>query len=132
MSDSFLRKKFIFNEMIDSDFLFSLYEDDFGYMEEIFKTTLDQLTVVVSQIPAAYNSGDVAGVRKLVHRIKPAFGFTGFLETEKACKKFEDQCTGNMADTELTELYQPFFKLLQSSEAVMETQYEQLKEFNNS
>jgi HPt (histidine-containing phosphotransfer) domain-containing protein len=130
MKEHFLRKKFIFNDKINGEFLFSLYEDDFLYIEEIFKTTLDQLNTVIPEIPTAFNGNDVSGLRKIVHKIKPAFGFTGFLETEERCKEFEDICASAKAD-DLTTAYAPFWALLKESMDIMQNQHAQLKEFNN-
>jgi chemotaxis protein histidine kinase CheA len=130
MTDRFSHKKFIFNDKIDSDFLFSLYEDDFMYMEEIFKTTLDQLNTVVTEVPAAFTAKNVVELRRIVHKIKPAFGFTGFLQTEKACKDFEDACTETINADKLAGLYQPFWSLLTDSMDTMKLQYDQLKDFN--
>jgi chemotaxis protein histidine kinase CheA len=131
MKDSFSYKKFIFNDKIDSEFLFSLYEDDFIYIEEIFKTTLDQLNTVVTEIPVAFEERNVSELRRIVHKIKPAFGFTGFLNTEKSCKEFEDACTEVIKPDELVDLYNPFWVLLVASMDTMQQQYDQLKEFNN-
>lgn len=130
MKDSFLHKKFIFNDNIDSEFLFSLYEDDFLYIEEIFKTTLDQLNTVVSEIPGAFNNKDINGLRTIIHKIKPAFGFTGFLKTEKACKVFEDACIQETNADELTVLYHSLWPLLLQTMNIMQNQYHQIKEFN--
>ncbi len=130
MKDSFSHKKFIFNDKIDSEFLFSLYDDDFMYMEEIYKTTLDQLIAVVTEVPVAFEERNVGELRRIVHKIKPAFGFTGFLNTEKACKHFEDVCTDDIKPDELVRLYDPFWALLVDSMDKMQQQYDQLKEFN--
>jgi len=130
MKDSFLHKKFIFNDNIDSEFLFSLYEDDFLYIEEIFKSTLDQLIGVVSEVPETFNNNDIGGLRRIIHKIKPAFGFTGFLKTEKACKEFEDACMEKMKAGDLATLYHPLWALLVGSMDIMQKQYDQLKEFN--
>lgn len=130
MKDSFLHKKFIFNENIDSEFLFSMYEDDFSYIEEIFKTTLDQLNVVILDIPVSFNNQDVEGLRKIIHKIKPAFGFTGLLNTQKACKDFEDACINIKEADQLTNLYLPFWTVISESMETMQNQYDQLKEFN--
>lgn len=130
MGDSFSHKKFIFNDKIDSEFLFSLYEDDFEYIEEIFKTTLDQLITVVTEVPVALEQRNVGELRRIVHKIKPAFGFTGFLTTEKACKEFEEICTETIKLDELVASYRPFWALLADSMATMQQQYDQLKEFN--
>jgi chemotaxis protein histidine kinase CheA len=130
MKDRFSHKKFIFNDKIDSEFLFSLYEDDFMYMEEIFRTTLDQLITVVTEVPVAFTEKNVTELRRIVHKIKPAFGFTGFLQTEKACKDFEDACTETVGADELARLYRPFWALLTDSMDTMKQQYDQLKDFN--
>jgi HPt (histidine-containing phosphotransfer) domain-containing protein len=131
MRNPFLHKKFIFNDNIDSEFLFSLYEDDFLYIEEIFKTTLDQLNKVVKEVPVAFAGNNQDDLRRIVHKIKPAFGFTGFLNTEKACKEFEDACTESMKADDLAKLYHPLWSLLVNSMDIMQKQYDQLKEFNN-
>ena len=128
MQEPFSRKKFIFNSEVDSEYLFSLYENDYQYIEEIFKTTLDQLNTVVPEIPGAFASNDITEVKKRVHKIKPAFGFTGFLETEQACKEFEDACTEKT--TELTDLYNRFWIILSDTMRIMQSQYDQLKEYN--
>lgn len=131
MREPISRKKFIFNENIDQDFLFSMYEDDLQYVEEIFKTTLDQLNTVVNDVPVAYDGKKVTDLKKIVHKIKPAFGFTGFLKTERACQEFEDACSEGIAVERLEKLYQPFWTLLVHSMEIMNNQHDQLKEFNN-
>jgi len=131
MKDPVLHKKFIFNDNIDSSFLFSLYEDDFQYMEEIFKTTLDQLDQEIPGISTAFNDKDITGLQKIVHKIKPAFGFTGFLSTELACKEFEDACIEVSRIDELAPLFHSLWTLLLKSIDIMHQQYDLLKEFNN-
>jgi chemotaxis protein histidine kinase CheA len=130
MEDQFLHKKFIFNDKIDSAFLNSLYEDDFVYIEEIFKTTLDQLNPLMSEIPIVFNNNDTKTLKRIIHKIKPAFGFTGFLVTETACKEFEDSCSESTNSNDLASLYNPLMTLMAESRDIMEQQYEQIKEFN--
>jgi hypothetical protein len=130
MKDPFLHKKFIFNDKIDSTFLHSLYEDDFIYIEEIFKTTLDQLNPLMIDIPDTYENEDLISLKKIIHKIKPAFGFTGFLVTEQACKNFEDSCTEENSTKDLEALFNPLWEMLTESRDIMEKQYELLKEFN--
>ena len=112
MAEPFLNKKLVFEDNIDSAFLFSLYEEDFQYIEEIFKTTLDQVNIISIEIAVAYASGNIGELRKLVHKIKPAFGFTGFLKAEKICKDFEDACVNEFSFGQLANLYEPFWLML--------------------
>ena len=131
MNDPFLHKKFIFNEKIDREYLFSLYEDDLGYIEEIFKTTLDQLNTVFSELPVTVTAGDKESVRRIIHKIKPAFGFTGFLGTEKACKDFEDACLDQASSDGLAAEYHTLCTILKESMERMQKQFDHLKEFNS-
>ena len=131
MNDPFLHKKFIFNDKIDRQYLFSLYEDDLIYIEEIFKTTLDQLTGVFSELPATFKAAESENIRKIIHKIKPAFGFTGFLGTEKACKDFEDACLNPGLNGSLAGEYHSLWLILKESMERMQKQYDQLKEFNS-
>lgn len=131
MRDPFLHKKFIFNDNIDSEFLFSLYEDDFPYIEEIFLTTINQVNSVVAEIPGAFESKNIQELRRMVHKIKPAFGFTGFVKTGKACEEFEDSCTDGIETDQLSIIYYRLWPLLVSSMDLMQKEHDQLKEFNN-
>ena len=131
MKDQFLHKKFVFNEKIDENFVFSLYEDDFVYIEEIFKTTIDQLITEIPAIPVAFLDGDITTVKRIIHKVKPAFGFTGFVETEKACKKFEDAFDGKVITKELQGAYNSLWPLIEESMNIMQSEYHQLKEFNS-
>lgn len=131
MRDPLLPKKFIFNDNIDTEFLFSLYEDDFLYIEEIFRTTINQVKTVIDEIPGAFASKDIEKLRRMVHKIKPAFGFTGFLRMEKACKEFEDSCANGIEPDYLATIYHRLWSSLMSTMDVMQNEYDQLKEFNN-
>ena len=131
MNDPYLHKSFIFNEKIDREFLYSLYEDDFVYIEEIFKTTLDQLISVVPQVQQAFKDQNMVDLKRVVHKIKPAFGFTGFLETEKECKEFEDACTDGLAVVDVSDRYHLLWTLLTQSTKAIKEQHDRLKEFNS-
>jgi len=130
MREPILPKKFIFNDNIDSAFLFNMYEDDFPYIEEIFKTTLDQLNSLIPEVESLFNGKDLNSLRKIIHKIKPAFGFTGFLYTEKACKDFEDASLNVTHVDGLSVLYHNLWILLAETMDIMQKQYDQLKEFN--
>ena len=131
MEDPLLHKKFIFNDNIDTEFLFSLYEDDFSYIEEIFKATIHQVKTVIDEIPGAFANKDIEKLRTIVHQIKPAFGFTGFLTMENACKEFEDGCTKDIEPDSLATIYHRLWPSLVNAMNVMQNEYNQLKEFNN-
>ena len=53
MTNGDFSNKFIFNEKIDSDYIYSMYADDYGYIEEIFGTTLEHYDEDFESLKAA-------------------------------------------------------------------------------
>ncbi|MBY0535942.1 MAG: Hpt domain-containing protein [Chitinophagaceae bacterium] len=99
MSQAPNAKPFIFNNKFDTGFLQSMYDDDFTYIQEVFTITLDQLSTDLPVVQTDFEKGDIASLKKSVHKVKPSFGYVGLLGTEQACKDFEDLCgtTSDMA-----------------------------------
>lgn len=132
MSNQQEHKSFIFNSKIDKDLLISLYEDDFAYMEEIFSITLGQLRPDINQLEAAYDRGDIGQVQKLVHKIKPSFGFVGLPATQELCKQFEDTCSRSNSIEQVKPEYIKLHQQLVESVSIIESDYEKLKDYNQS
>jgi HPt (histidine-containing phosphotransfer) domain-containing protein len=130
MTDHTLSKRLIFNEKIDSDYLFSLYADDFVCIEEIFGTTLDNYDADLEILRLAYSNGDIQELRKAVHKIKPVFGFVGLLEIQEKCKVFENQCLALPPLTAIAQEYKSLMTDLLDAKSVLEVEYRKLKEFN--
>lgn len=125
-------KKFIFNEKIDGDYLYSLYEDDFQYIEEIFATTLTHFDADFQAIEQAWLAGDTASLKKAVHKIKPTFGFVGLTAVQQLCKEFEDFCQKAGSTNDLKDQYQQIVITLAASKDLIAAEYGKLKEFNAS
>ena len=125
-------KEFIFNEKIDKDSLTALYEDDFPYIEEIFSITLTQLQPDVAKLPAAFQSKDIAGLRKLVHKIKPSFGFVGMDATQALCKSFEDECSEISSQSGIEDKFNRLYQEVSDAVKIVEEELTKLKEFNKS
>ncbi len=92
MSQTSTHNTFIFNEQIDSEFLFSLYEDDYTYIKEVFNTTLETLDEDILVLVHAFESRDIQAVRKAAHKLKPVFGFTGVTSLQSQICQFEQTC----------------------------------------
>ena len=132
MANETLPKQFIFNEKLDSEYLFSLYADDFGYIEEVFFTTLQHFDQDFDSIQLAYESENIADLRKAVHKIKPTFGFTGLLNTQLICKDFEDKCSAVASVEDLTNEYKHIRNTLIEVKGIIESEHKRLKEFNSN
>ncbi|WP_207512523.1 Hpt domain-containing protein [Longitalea luteola] len=132
MSGSNFSKKFIFNEKIDSDYLYSLYEDDYQYIEEIFSTTLTHFDNDLYAIQQAFTAGNLSDLRKAIHKMKPTFGFVGLPTVQQSCKEFEDFCQKATTSNELTSEYQQIVVTLAASKELIASEYNKLKEFNSN
>src|SRR5690606_37112033 len=82
-------KRFIFNDKIDHEFLFNLYEDDLQYLIQVFETSLESLGQELQSLYEAYEHSDLTNIKKTIHKIKPVFGFTGLLEHQNIIEEFE-------------------------------------------
>ncbi len=125
-------KLFIFNNKIDRQALSELYEDDFAYIEEIFSITLTQLRGDLNLLRKAYESGDLAELKKTAHKIKPSFGFVGLPRQQEQCKNFEDICSSVSDTNELNNQYFQLESMIEEYTRIIEDDYVRLKEFNKA
>lgn len=123
-------KTFIFNEKFDSDFLYSLYADDYAYVEEIFGTTLQHFDQDFETLKIAYESGNIIDLKKATHKIKPTFGFIGLPEVQQLCKDFEEMCENSTSTDNVKEEYKQIVITLADSKDLLESELRKLKEFN--
>ena len=130
MSNQAEHNTFIFNDKIDRELLFSLYEDDFPYMEEIFSITLSQIKPDISQLKAAFESGDKEELRKSAHKLKPSFGFVGLPVMQEQCKQFETECAAAPSAEGLSPLFHKLIDALEENVTIIESEYHKLKEYN--
>lgn len=130
MAGQTISKQFIFNEKFDGESLFSLYADDFAYMEEIFLTTLRHFDPDFESIKLAYADANIIDLKKAIHKIKPTFGFVGLTGVETSCREFEQLCERSSVIEEVTEQYREICSKLMDAKDIMEAEYKRLKEFN--
>jgi HPt (histidine-containing phosphotransfer) domain-containing protein len=132
MNGANFSKKFIFNEKLDSEYLYSLYEDDYQYIEEIFETTLTHFDEDYNSIRTAFEANNLLELKKAIHKIKPTFGFVGLPLVQHICKEFEDSCQRATASNELITEYQQIVTTLADSKDLIASEYNKLKEFNSN
>jgi HPt (histidine-containing phosphotransfer) domain-containing protein len=132
MSGANFSKKFIFNEKIDADYLYSLYEDDYQYIEEIFQTTLKHFNEDLNSIKNAYQTNNISDLKKAIHKMKPTFGFVGLPLVQNICNEFEDFCQKATSSNDLASEYQQIVVTLAESKELIASEYNKLKEFNSN
>lgn len=130
MNQPTLSKNFIFNEKINGDYLFSLYADDYPYIEEVFAVTLQHFDQDFEFIQAAYEGENITDLKKGVHKVKPAFGFVGLTDIQQICAAFEDACQQATDVSALKAGYKNLMASLEEGKLIIASEYRKLKDFN--
>lgn len=123
-------KKFIFSEKIDGDYLFSLYADDYAYIEEIFGTTLQHFDEDFETLKSAFAADSLADLKRACHKIKPTFAFVGLIYIQEQVKEFEDLCQKVQLTDELKDDFKQILTTLADSKDIITSEYQKLKAFN--
>ena len=121
---------FTFHKTIDAEYINSLYENDYTYIEELFKTALDHYDEDVMTIRQNLADDNAAGLKKAVHKIKPVFGFIGMLDMQQSCKDMEDRCQVAELSDEIKNEIRSLLTKIDEAKSVLRKEYERLKEFN--
>jgi HPt (histidine-containing phosphotransfer) domain-containing protein len=125
-----LSNQYRFDEKIDSDYLFSLYTDDYVCIQDVFTTALQHFDADFESFQMAWSGNSIPDLKRAVHKLKPTFGFTGMRSVEAACKQFEDTCRDESTTAQLSGSYKAISSLLLDAKAVLESECKKLKEFN--
>lgn len=130
MSDQTSSSPFQFNSKIDADYIFSMYEDDYQYIETMFKTVIDHFGEDRDAIITHYRDGQLDELRKSVHKIKPAFGFVGMPAVLDICKDFENKCYEVDSIAKLEIDYLNMVNSLEDAYQVITSEHQKLVSYN--
>ena len=123
---------FVFNTEFDINYLFSLYGDDYHYLQEVFNTVLSDYQTLTDNIEYSYSSGNLNALRSSVHKIKPVFGFVGLTTVQEQCQQFEKICdTAHSPDQLATDFENLKNKIVQSRQLI-EAEKKKLELFNSN
>ena len=129
MNPAYVHKKFIFNEKIDEDYIYSLYEQDFVYIAEVFSSSLETLKEESGHFTSAYESSDINELKKATHKIKPLFGFTGLLHHQEMMGRFEHLCETASNTSNITIQYMELTELIKEGKNILKDDCNRLTEF---
>jgi hypothetical protein len=129
MNQHSVSKKFVFNEKIDNEFIFNLYEDDYAYITEVFTTSLETFDEDVARVQEAYDANDLQSLGKAVHKIKPVFGFTGLIQHQEKIVQFEKVCLNAPDTSNIRNEYTAMMDVMSDGKAIMEQELHRLTAF---
>lgn len=92
MTTTLAAEVFTFSEGFDRIFLEELYGGDTRTVEEIFGTSLAQVELSLQLAEIESRSDDPLRLRRVIHHVKPLFGYMGLLSLQDAAQQLEDLC----------------------------------------
>lgn len=82
----------MFSGRFDTRYLSELYADDTETAMEMFSSSIWHISLEMKNAVENYRSGDLEGVRKVFHKIKPLFGYVGLPALQEHVQTFERKC----------------------------------------
>jgi HPt (histidine-containing phosphotransfer) domain-containing protein len=123
---------FVFNAEIDTNYLNSLYGDDYIYLQEVFDTVLKDYQSLTDNIEYSYTSGNLTALRSAVHKIKPVFGFVGLTVVQQQCQQFEQICGTVSSPDKLAGDFETLKNKIFESKLLIEEERKRLEIYNSN
>jgi HPt (histidine-containing phosphotransfer) domain-containing protein len=123
---------FVFNPEIDTNYLYSLYGDDYNYVQEVFDTVLCDYQSLTDNIEYSYSTGNLNALRSAVHKIKPVFGFVGLTAVQEQCQQFEKICGTVSSPDHLSGDFETLKNKIFQSKQLIEEEKKKLEIFNSN
>ena len=120
-----------FNDKIDAAYIYEMYENDYPYIETIFKAILDNYDEDLAAIQDHYRNKNLELLRRSVHKIKPTFGFAGMLSVQEKCREFENKCQAAISISEIEMDFSEWMKQLEEAGIIIMEEHRKLKSFNS-
>jgi HPt (histidine-containing phosphotransfer) domain-containing protein len=123
---------FQFDRRIDEGSLYSLYENDYPFIEEIFRTTLKHYDEDVEMLIAHYVAGNLEDLKKSMHKLKPVFGFIGMPLLQESCNDFENKCSNATGIKEIAEDYERLLYQFNECKEIIQADLQKLSAYNKN
>ena len=130
MTDPIKVSAYRFSEGFDVRFLEDLYAGDTQMAEEIFLSSLDQLEESITMADLHVILKDTESLRRVIHRMKPVFGYMGLLFVQELVQHFEDRCVPDRRMEELENAWHYLRQIMCDANRLARKECSRLNEFN--
>lgn len=120
-----------FSDHFDRQFLEDLYAGDTEAAAEVFQASLVQIVDEMKLADDRAVEGDITGVRKIYHKIKPLFGYMGLLSVQDFVQHFEDQCSDSVLMSDIQIAHENIKEIIRGSLSLAREEHHKLNEYNN-
>jgi HPt (histidine-containing phosphotransfer) domain-containing protein len=130
MTDPTKVSAFRFSEGFDVRFLDDLYAGDTLMAEEVFLSSLDQLEESITMADLHVILKDTESLRRVIHRMKPVFGYMGLLFVQELVQQFEERCVPERRMEELETAWHYLRQIMCEANRLARKECTRLNEFN--
>lgn len=122
---------YVFSDGFDRLFLEELYSGDTRTAEEIFGTSLAQVELSLELAEIESRSEDTDRLRRVIHHVKPLFGYMGLLSVQDSAQQLEDLCRGERDMRIVRSAFEEFRNIVQDALIRVRSEQSRLHRFNN-
>src|SRR5690606_20123397 len=98
--------------------------------ELVFESTVQQLRSELLLVESRFHDGDTAGLKKVVHKMKPLFGYIGLNETMQEFASFEMVCAQSETMAEAESGFHHIIAISLEAIKITENEIKRLKQYN--
>jgi len=123
--------RYIFSGGFDTEYLRELYDNDIDMIMEMFGNSIDTMRSEVANSIGHFHAGDVEGLRRLFHKIRPLFGYVGLNALQEYVLDFENKCSMVSGVEMLSRDYERLVSMVSDAVVLLEQELERMKAFTN-
>ncbi|MBS1749321.1 MAG: hypothetical protein JST63_05415 [Bacteroidetes bacterium] len=121
---------FRYSQELDVSYLQELYGEDLQQAEMVFESSAQQLKSELSLAEARFHDGDIPGLKKIVHKMKPLFGYIGLNKIMSEFAAFEQECAQVIEPASVESGFQRIRMITEEALQKVDTETKRLKQYN--
>ncbi len=122
--------QFNFSPQLDVVFLAGLYDTDYEQAELVFETSSEQIRIELQHAREKFSAGDAAALKKVVHKMKPLFGYVGLNKIISDFAAFEEVCAGAEYISQTENGFNHIVAITEEALQTIDSEATRLKQFN--
>jgi hypothetical protein len=121
---------FLFSPELNDAFLQELYGDDLQQAEAVFESSVQQLRSEQQLAESRFHNGDMQGLKKVIHKMKPLLGYIGMDGMMNEFAVFEQLCSQSETAESAEKNFQHIKVLTAEAIKAAEKEVQRLKQHN--
>lgn len=121
-------KMFVYNSVLNSQYLQEIYDDDLSIVQIIFESFLEDSIITWNEILTEIESKNFQVVGEKVHQIKPSFSMVGLTFLHPKIQAFELYAKSVVDERQLLKLYNELDDEISDAKLVIEDELKRIKE----